>query len=76
LVRNFISNLDYEKLSAIIQQKIQENNDFIVSKIEAVENKINETNNSLDDRFMMFFENDDDAVFNKKRTDSSFLRNL
>ena len=30
----------------------------------------------MDDRFMMFFENDDDAVFNKKRTDSSFKRNL
>merc|ERR1712131_481346 len=64
------ADIDYEKLSAIIQQKIQENNDFIVSKIEAVENKINETNNSMDDRFMMFFENDDDAVFNKKSVDS------
>ena len=32
-------NLDYEKLSAIIQQKIQENNDFIISKIEAVEER-------------------------------------
>ena len=32
-------NSDYEKLSAIIQQKIQENNDFILSKIEAVEER-------------------------------------
>merc|ERR1712131_118013 len=64
------ADIDYDKLSAIIQQKIQENNDFIVSKIEAVENKINETNNSMDDRFMMFFENDDDAVFNKKSVDN------
>ena len=39
-------------------------------KINFYKNKINETNNSMDDRFMMFFENDDDAVFNKKRTDS------
>merc|ERR1712131_313739 len=64
------ADIDYDKLSAIIQQKIQENNDFIVSKIEAVENKINETNNSMDDRFMMFFENDDDEVFNKKSVDN------
>merc|ERR1711962_466654 len=64
------ADIDYDKLSAIIQQKIQENNDYIINKIEALENKINETNNSMDDRFMMFFENDDETVFNKKSVDN------